>query len=151
MGSTATPNPTGVSPVTIEKTYKFFDLATFKEVAEKATVSFTPAGSYEEALARIGNDSGIVTKALNAYLQRAAFNEKRKEIAGKGASRKIVLSVIKPLRNLPPWADMEDRKAQTESLLEMVRQNTAMVESIKAASLKAVDAEDDDEDDDAGE
>ncbi len=138
------------TPITVEKTYKYFNLDTFAEVAEKAQVTFTPPADYGEAMSRIGNDSGVVLKAVTAYLQRAAFNEKRKEIAGKGASRKIVLGVIKPLRNLPPWSGMEaDRKAQTESLLQMVKANAVMVEAIKAASLAAAEADDDDDADGA--
>jgi len=97
---------------------------------------------------RIGNDSEIVKKAVTAYLQRAAFNEKRKEIAGKGASKKIVLGVIKPLRNLPPWSAMEDRKAQTDSLLQMVKSNSVMVEAIKQASIAAAEVDDEDDNED---
>jgi hypothetical protein len=145
MGSQAA-TPTAPAAVTVKKVYKYFHLDTFAEVSENAEVTFTPPADYGEAMQRIGNDSGVVLKAVTAYLQRAAFNEKRKEIAGKGASKKIVLGVIKPLRNLPPWSGMEsDRKAQTESLLQMVKANPVMVEAIKAASIEAANADDDDE------
>jgi hypothetical protein len=148
----STPNQVGATPakpeaVTVKKTYRYFDLGTFTEIAENAEVTFVPPADYAEAMSRIGNDSEIVKKAVTAYLQRAAFGEKRKEIASKGASKKIVLGVIKPLRNLPPWSNMEDRKAQTESLLQMVKANSVMVDAIKAASIAAAET---DEDEDEG-
>lgn len=138
-------------PIKVEKTYKYFDLATFDEIEEKAEVTFTPAADYAEALSRVNNDQAIVTKALNAYLQRAAFTEKRREIGSKGASRKVVLSVIKPFRSLPPWDAIEDRKEQTKKLLEMVKASPIIVESIKAASLKAAEAGEDDDDNESEE
>lgn len=150
-GSTKMGTTPNAEPIKVEKTYKYFNLATFEEVEEKAEVTFTPAADYAEALARVNNDQAIVTRALNAFLQRAAFTEKRREIGAKGASRKIVLSVIKPFRNLPPWEAIEDRKEQTKKLLEMVKDSPIIVEAIKQASMKAAETGEDDDNDDSEE
>lgn len=144
----------GTAPVTpapgaevIKKTYKYFDLESFDEKSEQVEVTFMPAGSYGEAMQRISGDEATALKAINAFLQRLSFSEKRREIAAKGAPRKTVLGVAKAFRSLPPWDAIKDRKEQTKSILSMIRQNTAIVEAIKAASLKAAEAGDEEEDD----
>lgn len=140
--------PGGPVPVEVEKTYRYFDLDTFDEKSEKVTITFTPAGTYADALGRIGSDEKIALEAINGYLQRMAFREKKREVAAKGAPKRIVLNVIKPFRALPPWDGMsEDRPAQTKAILEAIRSNAVMVNAIKAASLKAAESGEEDEGD----
>lgn len=132
----------------VQKTYRYFDLETFDEKSETVEITFTPAPSYADALARIGSDEKIATLAINGYLQRMAFREKKSEVARKGAPKKIVLNVIKPFRALPPWDAMaEDRPAQTKAILDAIRTNDVMVGAIKAASLKAAESGEEDEGD----
>lgn len=150
MGSqTTSPDPgTAKAPETIliEKTYKYFDFDTFEEKEEKVSVSFTPASDYAEAVNRVNNDSTVILTALNAYLQRAALRESRQDVAKKGANKKIVLDVIRSMRNLSPWDEIEPRAEQTKALLAMVRSNPVLVESIKKTSLKAAESDTDTDD-----
>lgn len=141
MGTTATPAAPAVKA--IEKTYSYFDASTFESKDEKVTVNFVPPTDLADAMSRIGNDQGIVLSALTAYLQRAALSAAKREVMSKGISKKIVLSVLKPFRMLPPWSNIEKRTEQTEELLKMLRSNEPIIAAIKAAS--AADTGDDDD------
>ena len=153
MSTVQTPSP-------VKKSYTIFDLETFEPKTVEREISFTPAGNSSEALERIGNSDETLLKALNAFLQRQAFTEARREVAKLGGSKKIVLSVIKPFRNMAPFngifkldaagnvvvengEKLVDRQAQTKALLQMIKANPAMVEAIKNASIAAADEDED--------
>ncbi len=143
MGTIAT--PTAPAAKALEKTYSYFSADTFESVDEKVTVNFVPPADLADAMSRIGNDQGIVLNALTAYLQRAALSAAKHEVMSKGVSKKIVLSVLKPFRMLPPWSNIEKRTEQTEELLKMLRANEPIIAAIKAANAVVGAADDDDD------
>lgn len=149
MATSVTPiNTASAQPKAVKKTYKYFNLDTFEEVKETVEVPFVPAGDFQNAVQRLENNEVKILSALNAYLQRAAFAEARANIATKGASKKIVFDVIRPLRGLSPY-DVMPKAEQTAALLAFVKSTPMLMDSIKASSLKAAEAgEDEDGDDD---
>lgn len=142
MATTATPAP---SVEKVKKVYKYFDLSTFKEVKEEVEVPFKAPSDFSEAVQRLDNDQVKVLAALSAYLKRAAFSEAKRDIAKKGASKKVVLDLIRPMRSMEPWASIKERKEQTDALLELVRSTPALIESVKATSLKAAESDEDED------
>ena len=139
MSTTPTPAPL------IKKTYKYFDLASFTEVKEEVEIPFVPAADFNEAVQRLDGAADKILKALNDALQRMAFSDARKSIATKGASKKVVFDLIRPMRNMEPWASTKDRKEQTKMLLDLVRSTPQLMESVRVTSLKAAEADDDDD------
>ena len=129
----------------IKKTYKYFDLASFTEVKEEVEIPFVPASDFNEAVQRLDGAADKILKALNDALQRMAFSDARKSIATKGASKKVVFDLIRPMRNMEPWASNKDRKGQTKMLLDLVRSTPQLMESVRVTSLKAAEADDDDD------
>lgn len=149
MGTTAV-TPTEVTPVAekVEKNYSYFDAATLESKSEKVEVSFTPPATLAEAMERVGNDQDVIKSALTSYLRRSALRDAKVSVLSKGVSKKIVLNVLKPLRNLPPWSLIEDRTKQTNELLTMLRNTPALIDAIKAANAAAPATAEDDEDED---
>lgn len=158
----------------IKKTYKFFDLDTLELKSEEKVITFEPAKDLAEAQARVGGDETTLLKALNTFLRSEALKAAEAEVTAKGGKRSVVLAVAKPFRALPPFSQMFvmvpekdasgnptgksvplvkdgekviDRKAQTKAILELVKSNSAMLETIKAGSASDSDDEDNDETD----
>lgn len=159
MATQVNPAPTEpkkpTEPVKIEKTYKYFSPETFELVSEKVERTFVPPVDLADAMSRIGNDQGIVLKALTSYLSRAALREAKLSVTSKGIGKSIVLSVLRPFRAMAPFNALvsdkptpEERAKQTDELLKMLRSNPAMIEVIKAASLSAAASDTDNDDDD---
>ena len=142
-----TPTAVTPSPVTLEKVYKYFDADTLETKSEKVAVTFNPANDLQDAMGRIGNDQGVVLKALNSYLKRASLQAAKRNVMSKGVSRTVVLSVLRPLRALPPWSLIEDKAKQTDELLKILRSNPAMLEAIRAGAAQVNDDDDEDESD----
>ena len=147
----ASPVPSGSNVVKEQKVYSYFSPDTFESVSETVDVTFNKPTDLQDAMARIGNDQSIVLKALTSWLQRQTYAEAKRQVLGKGISKKIVLSVLRPFRSLSPWSAIEDRKAQTEELLKAVRSNPGLLEMIKTASMAAVASDTDDDDDEGSE
>lgn len=157
----------------IKKTYKFFDLDTLELKSEDRTITFEPAKDLAEAQARVGGDESTLLKALNTFLRSEALKAAEAEVTAKGGKRSVVLAVAKPFRALPPFSQMFvmvpeldenkvptgkqiplvkdgekviDRKAQTKAILELVKSNAAMLETIKAGSASDSDEDSDESD-----
>lgn len=145
------------------KKYKYFDLDTFEQKEESVTVEFTPAKDLAEAHTRVGGDDAVMLAALNAYLKGQVLAEAEKSVTSKGGRKSVVFAICKPFRALPPWNTMYelnadgtpkvvdgekviDRAKQTESILNIVKSNQAMLDAIRAGSASDV-AEDEDESD----
>lgn len=145
------------NPNKLEKTYKYFDLESFESKSETVVDEFVPATNLAEVNERINGDEAILIAAMNAYLKAQKLAEMEKSVASKGGKKSVVFQVIRPFRAMPPfnvigatkdakgqWVKdkegniiISDRAAQTKAILEMVKKNPDMIESIKAASLEA--------------
>lgn len=147
--TTATPNPN-----VIKKKYKYFDLESFEAKQVEKEIPFTPATNLAEANERIGSDEAILLNALNAYLRASALAAAEKEVAAMGGRKSIVLGVVRQFRAMPPFNKAADTKegkaAQTKAILEMIKKNPDMIESIRQASLEAAEAGAEDEAEDEG-
>lgn len=151
--TTATPND---GTIKVSKKYKFFD-SEFKLQTKEVEVAFTPAKDLAEATQRVNGDQSVMLKALNAHLQRMAFSEAKRSATVGGISRSVILAVLKPFRTMfPQFASMVDenatpeikrkqKAAQTEAILELVKQSPVMMKSIIDASQAAPDSDEDDE------
>jgi hypothetical protein len=152
------PETTGT---TITKSYKYFDLDTFEVKTEEKQVTFSPARDLAEAQQRVGGDEATLLKALNSFLRTEALRAAENEVTSKGGKRTVVLAVAKPFRGLPPFSQIYklgadgkpvvengekviDRAAQTKAILNMIKSNPAMLETIKAGSQ--IESEDDEND-----
>lgn len=161
--STSVPVPTPkLEKVT--KVYKYFNLDTFETIKEVVEVTFSAPATLQEAMERVENNTDNILKALSSFLKRAAFKEKKLEIAKKGARSALVLNAIRVFRSMPPFdaiyeldssgqakKDKEggfvvDRKEQTRQLLEVLKTNKPMVDAIRAAAIRDAELEDDDQD-----
>lgn len=146
----------------IKKTYKYFDLETFEVKSEDRTIVFEPAKDLAEAQQRVGGDESTLLKALNSFLRTEALRAAENEVTAKGGKRTVVLAVAKPFRGLPPFnaiykknpdgsvvvengEKVIDRPAQTKAILDMIKSNAAMLETIKAGSLTESETEDGEE------
>ena len=124
----------------ITKTYSYFDLDTFESKEEEVSVAFSPATSYESAVARLGNDATVLLKALNNELRAQALSEAEKTVKARGGARSVVLAVIRPFREMEPWKSVSDRSDQTAKIIaDIVKPNPAMIAAIRSKSLESND------------
>lgn len=149
---------TSVSPAsteqTLEKEYKYIDLATMEEKTTSVQVKFTPAISVDEGLARLTSDQNRLN-AINSQLKRLTLAEKRAETVSNGAPRGVVLKMAVPFRAMPPFSNMivlgangkatlESKRVQTKAILQAFAQNTMIVDMIRAKVAEGVDEDDED-------
>lgn len=153
------------APKPVKKTYKYFDLDTMKKVEVEREIPPFVSKTSDEILTLVSNDNDLLTKAVNAFLKRQELKKVKLEVAALGGSTTVVMQLAKPFRAMPPWSEMYelgtdgkpkvdkdgekiiDRTAQTASILEFLNGNPKIKESIKAASIAAAQADDEDEDD----
>lgn len=151
------------TPKPIKKTYTYFDLDKFEKVTEEREIPPFVPKTNDEVLAIVAADNEILSKSVNAYLKRAELRKIKLDVASKGGDTAIVMALAKPFRAMPPWNAMYelnpdgtvkvengekviDRAAQTKSIFEFIKGNTALVASIKQATLDAAANEDEDDD-----
>ena len=84
---------------------------------------------------------------INLGLQKEALMNAKKAIGGSNA--KTVLNFINNFRNLPQFAKIEERKKQTEEVMNFIKSVTPMYDQLKqlAAESKDEDGQDDDDND----
>jgi hypothetical protein len=137
-----------IEPTTFKRTYTGFD-ENLKSVEKEVEVSFTPVTTNENALVELNRINNFVD-AANYLIRREAL-AKAKESAGisGGFDRETVMNFIKPWREMPMFSAMvkaEDKRkataeewnAQTEAILEQIRQIPVLLQQLKDASAKAI-------------
>lgn len=142
--------PSGSNPntVTITKKYEVYDdNLTLQE--KEVKVEFTPATSYEDAVAKLGNDPAKLLEGANIVLRREALSNARAAAGVSGGiNRGVLMEFIKPYRELPQFASLvtatDKRKAtaeewnkQTQAILEQIKNVPFIMDGIKVASAKA--------------
>jgi hypothetical protein len=101
-------------------------------------------------------------KVFNSYLRSEELAKAENEVTSKGGKRAVVLSAVKPFRALPPFNAMYvmdgdkpkvengekviDRPRQTKAILDMIKLNPVMIQSIKEGSAAATDSDADEND-----
>lgn len=141
-----------VEPVKISKTYEVYN-DNLELVKKTVEVEFVPATSYEEAVSRLGNDVNKMLDGLNSIIRRETLSEARKTAGVSGGiNREVLMNFIKPYRDLPVFAKMisaEDKRkasaeewnAQTNAILEQIKNVPFVIDSIKQLSSKANETE----------
>ena len=148
-----TPEVTTEVSTVIEKVIKrkLFDLEKFEQVAKEGKISFTPAKSMTEFLARIENDEATALKVANAGLMRLAVQDARKALGGENlVSPKAVSIFVNQFRpNFPLTADTKEaKKAQTAAVWKWIKDQPELLKAMKlviAATAQVSDDEDEDE------
>lgn len=135
----------------IEKTVKYLDFETLEPKSEKISVPFSPATDLQAAYAAIGNDQERILKAINQMLLKDAVRGAKATVASKGINKSVLMKTIANFRLLPPYDSMEDRKAQTKALFDLVLSTPPIFNAVKAASLKAAETDDESSDEDSDE
>ena len=137
----------------VRKTYQYFDLETFENKTETVDIPFTAPKDLAEAQLRVGGNEETLLAALTSYLRTETLRTAENAVTAKGGKRSAVMAVAKPFRAFPPFnaiykldasgkplVDSEtgekviDRKAQTAKILEMIKRNPDMIETIRAGS-----------------
>jgi hypothetical protein len=150
-----------VTAETASKKIKFYDLSTFEETEKTVDLSFTPAGSQEEALTRLSaalnSDEEALRDAINSILRDKEFAaQKRTAIGENGAPKKVVLDFIKNWRDVPPYSSLvttekgdanwkKEYNAQTSAILKDVKDVPFVVNGIKAKAASFAGSDDDSE------
>lgn len=162
-------NPQALSavptPETITKKIKVFSAETLAPAEATYSYTFTDAIDLDEAQRRLASlDQAAAAKrlllAMNGVLNFFAAREARSKEVGNGIPRKSLLKALGGFRTIEPFASIvtlapkspgysEQRKAQTEAILEAVRNNVALKTMI-VSGITATDDEDGD-DDESGE
>lgn len=147
------------NPETVTKKIKVFSAETLAPVESTYSYTFQDAATMEEADARIAAiQSELAAKRLllakNGVLNFFAAREARANVSADGIPRKALLKAISGLRAVDPFASMitaapktseyrEQRKAQTEALLEMLRQPS--MSALKTMIIAGITPGDDDD------
>jgi len=133
------------APESIEKKYKYFDLDIFEKKEETRTAVFQPARTLTEAHERLGGDDAVLLKALNSFLKASLLSELEQSVVSKGGRTSAVMAAVKPFRNFPPFSKIADRAEQTKAIINMIKKNPDMIDSIKLASQTAVEGDEESE------
>jgi hypothetical protein len=149
------------APETVTKKIKVFSAETLAPAESTYSYTFQDAVSLDEAQQRLATlDQSIASKrlllAMNGVLNFFAAREARSSAVGSGIPRKALLKALGGFRTIEPFASLvtlapkspgytDQRKAQTEAILEAVRNNVALKTMI-VSGITASDDEDGDED-----
>ncbi len=137
--------------ITFERTIVGFD-KDLKNVEKTVSGSYTEVASQEDALAVLNRTNSFI-EAANVIVKKEAISKAKNEAGLEGGfDRETVMNFIKPWREMPQFSAMvkaEDKRkatadewnAQTEAILEQVRQIPVLMAQLKAASDKVVSAE----------
>lgn len=140
----------------IKATLRGFDLSNLKPVQKEIEVSFTPAATPQDAIARLGNDPVKILAVLNDALESKTVAEAKTSALPSGfASKKTVLDFVKNLRMVPTFASLvkkekgqagwkEEYNAQTDAILSQIVNVQFMMDNLRA--IAAVAPADDSED-----
>jgi hypothetical protein len=140
---------TVVEPKTVEfkRTYEGFD-SNLKLVSKEVPVKYTEVLDQNAALEVLNRTNGFVA-AANVLLRKEALDKAKVEAGVSGGfNRQVVMDFIKPWRELPQFSSMvkaEDKRkatadewnAQTEAILEQVRQIPSIMAQLKIQSESA--------------
>jgi hypothetical protein len=164
-GTKMATNPQSINtvptPETVTKKIKVFSAETLAPAESTYSYTFQDAVSLEEAQSRLSTlDQSIAAKrlllAMNGVLNFFAAREARSSAVGNGIPRKALLKALGGFRTIEPFASMvtlapktpgylEQKKIQTEAILEAVRNNPPLKTMIVSGITTT---EDDGEDED---
>lgn len=131
--------------IAIEVEGKYFDLDAFEEKSDKATVTFTPADSLQDAMARLGNEESKVVELINSALQAQVVKEAKDGITGQGVGKETVQKIARGFYDMPQFEDMS-RTEKRAGIYAMIKASPIILDAIRKAAKEAGPETEDDDD-----
>lgn len=120
-----------------------FSLETFSKEQKVYTYTVPVITSLEQAISLLSEDE-LKTAAQNALEAKAAKEARKTVSAGNNIPPVVVNGLVNTFRLMPQFANVAERKAQTQAIYDFLKGQPAMIESLKVMAAAAGD--DDSED-----
>ncbi len=125
------------STASTSKTYTFYDRDNLQKKAEKVDVPNVATFTDLQSAVNSFENLSEVLEVLTAAKQRDSYTEARRKVRAGGIPVKVLSSFIKSFRETSPFKEISDYAAQTEAILEQVRQVPFFMNALRDAATAA--------------